>query len=226
MWRYSYEMLGGFLIVFSSLVTEQMPDKLKKRAWIIFGIAALLYSGVGIYLDKQAAANEQTDRQERKEQNKEQTKELSSALEAVKTELEEVRRQNSAMLQFAANNFTSEQAKQMLQEFSKHQSTRELREREHELAKQLRKLATDHQSAIDAIARGCLEDRARSAGCGISAEHDANQDYERTLERDYRGQAENLRDAMLARLPPPVRPEQSRSAVEPDYLDELAAKLP
>ncbi len=63
-WRYSYEVLGGILIVVSSWATEQLSEKWKKRAWIIFLVAALLYSGLGICLDRQVVATETAYREE------------------------------------------------------------------------------------------------------------------------------------------------------------------
>ncbi len=46
--------VGGALIVFSSYVTEQTSDKWKKRAWAGFILLAIVYAGIGIYLDYQA----------------------------------------------------------------------------------------------------------------------------------------------------------------------------
>src|SRR5713101_9377122 len=54
----SYQILGGVLIVVSSLVTESMSSTWKRRAWIIFGVLAFVYSGLGIYLDTQAEERE------------------------------------------------------------------------------------------------------------------------------------------------------------------------
>jgi hypothetical protein len=56
--RYTYEIIGGVLIFFSSLVGEQMPPSWKKRSYLIFGFFALVYIGVGTVLDRNAA-NEQ-----------------------------------------------------------------------------------------------------------------------------------------------------------------------
>ena len=92
-WRYSYEILGGFLIVVSSWATEQMSDNWKKRAWGIFLIAAILYAGLGIYLDKQTAANEasyreearqgQRDLQTAQKDNTEQSKNILARLDEI-----------------------------------------------------------------------------------------------------------------------------------------------
>jgi hypothetical protein len=58
MWRYSYEIAGGILIVLSSLVSEEMPKKWRLPMWIGFVILALLYSGFGIHLANQGEADE------------------------------------------------------------------------------------------------------------------------------------------------------------------------
>jgi hypothetical protein len=52
--HYTYEIVGGVLIVLSSLVSEQMPTKkLRIWAWIAFSVLAFAYSYVGILLSKQ-----------------------------------------------------------------------------------------------------------------------------------------------------------------------------
>lgn len=56
--RYAYEIIGGILILLSSLVGEQMPVQWKKASYAIFGVLALGYISVGIYLDHGAARDE------------------------------------------------------------------------------------------------------------------------------------------------------------------------
>jgi len=58
--RYGYEIVGGILIFISSLVGEQMSDNQKKGAYLTFGILALIYSTLGVYLDRRTDA-EQTE---------------------------------------------------------------------------------------------------------------------------------------------------------------------
>jgi hypothetical protein len=53
MWHYSYEIMGGILIILSSAVSESMPHKWRLRTWIVFGVLGLMYIGVGIHLAKQ-----------------------------------------------------------------------------------------------------------------------------------------------------------------------------
>jgi hypothetical protein len=93
LWRYSYEVLGGILIVVSSWATEQMSELWKRRAWIIFLVAAVLYSGLGVYLDRQAARTEfdfreearkgQRDLQKMQAANTEQLKNILTRLDDV-----------------------------------------------------------------------------------------------------------------------------------------------
>jgi hypothetical protein len=112
--RYGYEILGGILIFLSSLVTEQIADKWKRRSWIAFGILAAVYIGVGIEIDIQAAVSEKGDRQT--------ISALSGAVETVRSELDTVRSQNSAMLKFAGDNLTREQARELFQAMLQNQS--------------------------------------------------------------------------------------------------------
>jgi hypothetical protein len=55
---YLYQILGGILIFLSSLVSESMSPAWKKRSYIIFGLLALAYVGVGILLDRHASTEQ------------------------------------------------------------------------------------------------------------------------------------------------------------------------
>jgi hypothetical protein len=58
-----YQILGGILIFVSSLVGEEMSLAKKRRYYAIFGVLAVLYSGIGILLDRHASS-EQTKLQQ------------------------------------------------------------------------------------------------------------------------------------------------------------------
>ena len=106
------------------------------------------------------------------------------------------------------------------------QSTRDLRGKEYELVKQIRKMESDHKDMVRHIDDYCRNlGRSRGPSCGASQMHDESVAYEKA-ERNYIPQAESLRDAMLAKLPPQPRPEEGAAVLDPDYLDGLAAKLP
>jgi len=66
MGAYGYEIIGGILIVLSSLVGEQMKPKWKIGFYTVFAVIAIAYSGIGIYLRREANAWQKTERQERK----------------------------------------------------------------------------------------------------------------------------------------------------------------
>src|ERR1700693_577893 len=69
----------------------------------------------------------------------------------------------------------------------RNQDTRELRQKEYELATQLRKAATDYESARRNIEDTCARERLRSPHCGVGATHDATLAYEK-IQSDYLGQ--------------------------------------
>jgi hypothetical protein len=70
MGSYSYEIIGGLLIVLSSLVGEEMKRKWKIGFYVFFAVVAFAYSGVGIYLRHQTEIKEAQDRQERRDEIK------------------------------------------------------------------------------------------------------------------------------------------------------------
>jgi hypothetical protein len=121
---------------------------------------------------------------------------------------------------------------------NKPHSTRELRQKEYELSKQLRKIESGHDATVQAISDRCQQDREHSPHCGVMATHDENVAYENTFRHDYLGETVSLRDAMLAKLPAQPSPDVDLSALNgeivvshslsnlADYLDGLAAKLP
>jgi hypothetical protein len=109
-------------------------------------------------------------------------------------------------------------------------STRELRQKEYELAKQIRKVGPDHMAALQRIDNFCAsQGRNRSAHCGVSQTHEEMMAYEKAW-NDYLRQAASLRDEMLAKLPthsgPEVSIEQLSGEQLADYLDGLALSLP
>jgi hypothetical protein len=65
---YWYEILGGFLIVLSSLVGEEMRTKWKIGFYVFFVVAAVLYAGFGIDDRRRAKVREAEDRREHKEE--------------------------------------------------------------------------------------------------------------------------------------------------------------
>jgi len=68
MGEYAYELIGGLLIVLSSLVGEQMKPEWKRRSYASFVIIAIAFSGIGVYLRRGAAAKDRTERQERRDE--------------------------------------------------------------------------------------------------------------------------------------------------------------
>ena len=70
MGSYGYELIGGLLIVVSSLVGEEMKRKWKIGFYVFFATLACAYSGVGIYVRRQAESKEAQDRQERRDEIK------------------------------------------------------------------------------------------------------------------------------------------------------------
>lgn len=242
MWlRIIYNVFGGFLIYFSSWVTEEMSDaKSKHRSYKVFGVSAIIYIVLGIGLDKQAIVAEQANRKMLEAQTS-TINALTGDLVAVRGDLETVKKQNSAMLNFAEKNLTPEQAKELFQASAKAvldaSSTRSLRQKEHDLAQLLRAIQVNHQSAIQAIDDRCnQEGRNRSPSCGVTQIHDESVEYERRFLHDQLPQVISLRNAMLARLPdePPPDAATARlldgSVVSPselaNYLDALSLKLP
>lgn len=240
MWRYSYEVLGGVLIFLSSWVTEQIPDKWKRPSWIIFGILAVAYVGVGIYQDKQAVASEQADHQQRDAQTK-AIDALSGDSVVIRKELDTVRNQNSAMWKFAQDNLTKEQVGRLFQASAKAvlntSSTRDSRQKEYELSQRIRKFQADHEAVVQAIEEKCRQEgKMRSPHCGIVQAYDERVEYEKRFLRDYLPQAVSLRDAMLARLPNQPPPDAAiaslldGSNIDPialaNYLDGLSLSLP
>lgn len=79
---YGYEIIGGLLIVLSSLVGEQMKPKWKVGFYLLFAAVAIAYSGIGIYLRREANVREETERQERKDELKGVRQDLSNMLAA------------------------------------------------------------------------------------------------------------------------------------------------
>ncbi len=127
----------------------------------------------------------------------------------------------------------------LIQHYQSSQSTRDLRQKEYELSKQLRKLESDHRAALDRIERNRPPPGSRNwtPTGGVAATYAENRAFDDIFETLYLGRAISLRNEMLARLPLQPRPEQSIPALEGfvdtgtvnelvDYLDELAAKLP
>jgi len=53
-----YEILGGVLIVLSSLVGEQMKRMWKVGFYAFFLVVALVYTGIGIHMRRQADSKE------------------------------------------------------------------------------------------------------------------------------------------------------------------------
>lgn len=56
--KYALEILGGVLIVVSSLVGEEMRRRSKWVAYVIFGVLAVLYSVVAIKIDRASEKRE------------------------------------------------------------------------------------------------------------------------------------------------------------------------
>jgi hypothetical protein len=56
--KYWFELLGGVLIVLSSLVGEQMHSRRKWAAYLIFSLLAVFYVGMGIRIDQSAYERE------------------------------------------------------------------------------------------------------------------------------------------------------------------------
>jgi hypothetical protein len=79
---YGYEIFGGVLIVLSSLVGEEMKHKWKVVFYLFFGAVAIAYSGIGIYLRRDANIREMTERQESKNELKGVRQDLSNLLTA------------------------------------------------------------------------------------------------------------------------------------------------
>jgi len=68
MGEYAYELVGGLLIVLSSLVGEQMKPEWKLRSYATFVVIAIAFSGIGVYIRREAAGKERTERQERRDE--------------------------------------------------------------------------------------------------------------------------------------------------------------
>ena len=79
---YGYEIIGGLLIVLSSLVGEQMKPKWKVGFYVLFAAVAIAYSGIGIYLRREANIREGIEREERKDELKGVRQDLSNMLTA------------------------------------------------------------------------------------------------------------------------------------------------
>jgi hypothetical protein len=77
---YGYEIIGGVLIVLSSLVGEQMRPEWKVRSYAAFILIALCYSGFGIHERREASNRERIARQESKEELESVKKDMSSLL--------------------------------------------------------------------------------------------------------------------------------------------------
>lgn len=78
---YGYEIIGGLLIVLSSLVGEQMKPKWKVGFYLLFAVVAIAYSGIGIYLRRETNIRENIERQERKAELKAVRQDMSNMLE-------------------------------------------------------------------------------------------------------------------------------------------------
>jgi hypothetical protein len=79
---YGYEIIGGLLIVLSSLVGEQMKPKWKVGFYLLFAAVAIAYSGIGIYLRREANVKENAERQERKDELRDVMQDMSHMLTA------------------------------------------------------------------------------------------------------------------------------------------------
>lgn len=79
---YGYEIVGGLLIVLSSLVGEQMKPKWKVGFYLVFIAVALGYTGIGIYLRREANTREKTEQQERRDELKGVRQDMSNILSA------------------------------------------------------------------------------------------------------------------------------------------------
>lgn len=79
---YGYEIIGGLLIVLSSLVGEEMKREWKVSFYLLFAIVAVAYSGIGIYLRREANIRDTTERQESKNQLRGVRQDLSNMLAA------------------------------------------------------------------------------------------------------------------------------------------------
>ncbi|SRR5713101_1382793 len=62
--RYIYEIVGGLLIVLSSLVSEEMSARLKKWSYLVFGVFAAGYIAFGITLNQEGVNQQATMAQE------------------------------------------------------------------------------------------------------------------------------------------------------------------
>lgn len=116
---------------------------------------------------------------------------------------------------------------------SSQSSTHDLRQKEYNLAKQLRQSESDYAAIMKSI-----EDRCKNIypaprpgtglSCGIADKHNQTVAFE-NARHNYRGQSLVLRDAMLAKLPPqgpqPDMEDLGLSGLA-DYLDGLASRLP
>jgi hypothetical protein len=58
MGEYLYEIIGGLLIVLSSLVGEQMKPEWKYRSYVAFAIIAVTFSLIGVHVRREAAAKD------------------------------------------------------------------------------------------------------------------------------------------------------------------------
>lgn len=109
------------------------------------------------------------------------------------------------------------------------QEDQELSQRESELAKQIRKIESDHQRAIQSIEKRCTNSRGqRFQPCGLGMEAEEDRTYRKARD-GYLGEAVNLRGAILDKLPPQPLPQPDMERLDglalADYLDALAAKL-
>ena len=95
--HYLYEILGGILIFVSSVVSEQMPRRWRIGLWIAFGLMAIGYTGIGIYLDRQEGIKQAADRKEQREDAKRISGNLDNLLTAFSLAMPQINSINSEM---------------------------------------------------------------------------------------------------------------------------------
>ena len=95
--HYLYEILGGILIFVSSVVSEQMPRRWRIGLWIAFGLMAIGYTTVGIYLDREEGIRQDKVRKEQHDDAQRISDNVSSLITAFSLAMPQINSINSEM---------------------------------------------------------------------------------------------------------------------------------
>jgi hypothetical protein len=224
MWRYSYEIAGGILIVLSSVVSEQMPTEWRLRMWIGFILLAVVYSGVGIHLAKQDQIEQvkrDTDLQELRrkfDQSVVEQAHMSGHLEGIQTVMDNLSKSGwPGMKEFAAaisrmnSNYQQQQNATQLSNGELCSKTRDLanRIRDFQSTSEVAKRVDEDQQRLQEITM-IRQGKSREELAPLwkqNEQHNMAQDaaHENEFRSRFMGEGKYYKDLLFDKLPPDRR---------------------